>query len=123
MTTTSLSTLSALSTGWWNLDLSDAYVVDRAYARTQRLMREDTMVQMLSEQSILVLLSALYFDDSGLANNSALTVYGADQIPARVRHAIKASPLTLVNDAFTEHVATVVIHAIFPEQAPGRAAE
>lgn len=117
------TSLSDMSTGWWNLDLSDAYVVDRAYARTQRLMRKDAMVQMLSEQSILVLLSALYFDASGLANNSRLTVYGADQIPARVRHAIEASPLTIVNDAFAEHVATVVIHAIFPEQAPGRASE
>lgn len=121
MTTTSLSPLAEMSSGWIDLDLADAYIVDRAYARTQRLMRHDETVQMLSEKSILVLLSALYFEDSGLVNNARLTVYGADQIGPRVRHAIRFSALHIVNDAFADHVAELVVHAIFPEQVPGRA--
>jgi hypothetical protein len=123
MTTTTApnAALANMSQAWWNLDLSDKEVVDRAYARTQRLMREDETVQMLSEKSILVLLSALYFGETGLvANLNRINVYGADQVLPRVRHAIQSSPLTIVNDAFIEHVAAVVIHAIFPESIPGR---
>lgn len=113
-------TTTSLSAQWFNLDLADAYIVDRCYARTQRLMRDDAMVQMLSEQSILVLLSALYFDPSGLADKARLTIYGSDQVLDRVRHAITSSPLTLVSDTFIEHVAQLVTDAIFPEDAPGR---
>lgn len=123
MTTTTApnANLSAMSQGWWNLDLSENYVADRAYARTERLMREDDMVQMLSEKSVLVVLHALYMGECGLTNNhNRVTVYGADQVAQRVRHAIKSSPLSIVNDAFIERVAEIVVHAIFPESLPHR---
>lgn len=108
---------SNLASGWTNLDLSETYIVDRAYARTQRLMRHDDLVQMLSEKSVLTLLAALFFEGTGgIAKGNALTITEPEQILAGVRSAVEGSPLTILNEAFVEHVANLVSSAIFPEQ-------
>lgn len=120
-------TTTSLSAQWPNLDLAEAYVVDRAYSRTQRLMRDDTLVQMLSEQSVLVLLSAIYFAETGIVTGTstggALTVSERAQVLPAIHRALSGPALPIVNDMFVGHVATLVADAIFPEQAPGRAAE
>lgn len=112
MTTTSLP-------NWWNLDLADSYVVDRAYGRVEFLTREDALVQMLSKQSV-ILLVATTFSPKGLVNpeDGRLSITKRDEVLPAVQHAVALSSLTgLVNNAFVEHFAGIVADAIFPEDA------
>lgn len=101
---------------WVNINIASSDSAGMAYSRTSHVFRSDPFVQMLAKPVIEGLLAAIFSPDGhGVAVGEFVRSIDADEVRRGVRNVFSMSPLSLVNDGFIEHVATLVATALAPQ--------
>lgn len=101
---------------WTNVNIASSDSAGVGYSRTSHVFRGDPFVQMLAQPVIEGLLAAIFSPDGhGVAVGEFVRSIDPDEVRQSVRNVFAMSPLSLVNEGFIEHVATLTATALAPQ--------